>query len=288
MGREFKPWVYTKLPAYAQLARPFTLIAPFFAGVFGALAPLKSFGFEEFKVAIYVGVTLALLQAAGQVINQYADAELDRFAKPYRPIPSGRVSRDEALGLGVLLLIAGLARGFLVTPVFGVVCTVLAFMSVYYSLPPFSPRRVSALLNTAWLALARGFLPVVAVWSVYGDVYDSIPYATVATVWVLAFQPTKDIGDAVYDTMFGVKTIPNTYGLKWFRRWCVANTVLLVTLILLFRLYVFTLLVPLAIFNIIALGKTSKLVENNLAWAGFYTGLAVFYVLLFANTRLEI
>ena len=82
---------FGRLVGYIQLVRPFTLVAPILAGIFGVLAPINNIDFQTFLVAIYVGVTLALAQAAGQCLNQYADVELDKVVKPYRPIPSGLI-----------------------------------------------------------------------------------------------------------------------------------------------------------------------------------------------------
>jgi geranylgeranylglycerol-phosphate geranylgeranyltransferase len=57
----------------------------------------------------------ALVAAAGNVVNDYFDAEIDRINKPRRPIPSGRMSRAEsrryALLLALLSLIAAAAAG---------------------------------------------------------------------------------------------------------------------------------------------------------------------------------
>src|SRR5713226_483666 len=60
--------------------------------------------------------TLALLLAAsaclysgGMVWNDFFDVEQDRRERPYRPLPSGRITRRAAALLGVALLVAGLA-----------------------------------------------------------------------------------------------------------------------------------------------------------------------------------
>ena len=149
-----------RLTAYIQLIRPFTLIAPIIAGLIGTLTPAENIGLDEVKIAIYAGVTLALLQASGQVINQYVDYELDKMCKPYRPIPRGDVGRDEALGLGILLMWIGIMRGFWISLTFGTLSMLLAFMAVYYSLTPFSPRRISPIYNTLWLALSLSLIHI--------------------------------------------------------------------------------------------------------------------------------
>lgn len=44
----------------------------------------------------------------GMVFNDVFDVEQDRRERPHRPIPSGRVSRRTAIGLGIVLLLLGM------------------------------------------------------------------------------------------------------------------------------------------------------------------------------------
>src|SRR5439155_8490530 len=50
----------------------------------------------------------ACLYSAGMVWNDFFDVEQDRRERPFRPLPSGRVSRAAAATLGTILLLAGL------------------------------------------------------------------------------------------------------------------------------------------------------------------------------------
>jgi 4-hydroxybenzoate polyprenyltransferase len=60
-------------------------------------------------------LTSALLYEAGMVLNDALDATVDRVERPERPIPSGRVARSTALGVGWLLLAGGVAMAGLVS-----------------------------------------------------------------------------------------------------------------------------------------------------------------------------
>jgi 4-hydroxybenzoate polyprenyltransferase len=53
-------------------------------------------------------LTSACLYSAGMVWNDYFDVEQDRRERPFRPLPSGQVTRRQAAGLGVGLFAAGL------------------------------------------------------------------------------------------------------------------------------------------------------------------------------------
>ena len=264
------------------------MLAPLFAGIFGVLAPVKDLAFSHFLTAVYVGVTLALSQGCGQALNAYSDVELDKIVKPYRPLPSGLVSREEALGLAWILAGFAVARAFTLSTFFGLMVLVLLFFAVFYSLSPFSPRRVNALLNTAWMAVSRGFLPMFAVWSIYGGVGAALPYAVLAFLWVFGFQASKDVPDMEGDKMFGINTIPNTYGRKGLLAVMAVSTVLFAVTAVTFKAYIMLPLVFLAAFAIATVQKQSALTENTYSWFAFYTGLALLYVLLFLGSRFSL
>jgi len=272
-----------RLSAYIQLVRPFTLLAPLFAGIFGVLAPVREITFQHILTAIYVGVTLALAQGAGQCLNQYADAELDKIVKPYRPIPSGAIDREEALGVSLLLILIAVARAFTINTFFGLVTVVLVFFAVFYSLAPLSPRRVHPVLNLSWMAFSRGFLPMFAVFSVYGTIESAWKYSVLTFLWVMGLQSTKDVPDIEGDLKFGIKTIPNSYGLKGQIITTTICMFLYTACTLIFSLYPMLMLVPLFVIAIFSLKRRAILTENTMAWTIFYVGLALIYIVIFVS-----
>lgn len=283
------PWLsrrFGRLPAYIALLRPFTLVAPLVAGVIGVMTPIRQITFNNIETAVYIGITLALCQGAGQCLNQYADAELDKQIKPYRPIPSGLVSREEALGLSWLLAIFAVGRAFTIGTFFGLMVLVLLFFAVFYSLAPFSPRKLDPLVNTAWMAVSRGFIPMYVVWSIYGDTGTGLRYAVLALLWVMGFQATKDIGDSDGDRRFGIKTIPNVYGIRGLIFTMGVCTVVYTAMAMYFGLYLMLLVLPLAAVAMFTINKKSGLTENNISWTCFYLGLASLYILMFVSFHL--
>ena len=94
-----------KLGAYLELIRPFTLLAPIFGGLGGSLLALTVQDFVGFDwgTLIYGVSTLVLLNAASNCMNASYDAHIDGINKPYRPIPRGLVTSDEASSLAFLL-----------------------------------------------------------------------------------------------------------------------------------------------------------------------------------------
>jgi len=57
---------------------------------------------------IIAGISAGMITAGGNVINDYFDFEIDKINKPERPIPSGRISRSDALMLSFALFLIGL------------------------------------------------------------------------------------------------------------------------------------------------------------------------------------
>jgi geranylgeranylglycerol-phosphate geranylgeranyltransferase len=261
-----------KIAAYIALVRPFTLVAPLFAGFFLTIA---SGGVSYITLArgVYVGLTLALAQACGQVVNQVVDRELDMLTKPYRPIPQGRVTVEEAMGLAWLLGVAAVGRAFTISLYFGLMTCLMLFFAVFYSLPPLSPRRVNPWLNHLWVSFSRSVVPVLAVMGANGW-----KYALLAFVWAFGWQGTKDIADAEGDRLFGIKTLANTYGVTALRVLSTVSLLLYFAVCAYMEMPIFMLLVPLGLYGLLKYTSPWR-GENTVAWAVYYVGLGLITVL---------
>lgn len=73
-----------------------------------SLAGAAAAGFPYGARTAVTPLASACLYWAGMALNDYADRDLDRVERPERPIPSGRVTPSEALGLAAGLTAAGL------------------------------------------------------------------------------------------------------------------------------------------------------------------------------------
>jgi hypothetical protein len=95
----------SRLRAYAQLVRlpnVFTAVADIALGAL-AVGGLPS----RWLPFLLVALTSVCLYSAGMVWNDYFDVEQDRKERPFRPIPSGRISRSAAARFGTALFAAG-------------------------------------------------------------------------------------------------------------------------------------------------------------------------------------
>src|SRR3954470_12055919 len=97
--------------ASAQLVRlpnVFTAVADIFLAGVTTGAALDHFGPWSLLV-----LASALLYSAGMVWNDYFDLEQDLRERPFRPLASGRVTKQAAFLLGTLLVVAGLVAAAL-------------------------------------------------------------------------------------------------------------------------------------------------------------------------------
>lgn len=95
-----------RLLPYAQLVRlpnVFTALADIALGALAAGAfPVQWLSF------LMLALASGCLYSSGMVWNDYFDIEQDRKERPFRPLPSGRVSRFTAMILGISLMAAGI------------------------------------------------------------------------------------------------------------------------------------------------------------------------------------
>jgi chlorophyll synthase len=262
---------------FLELGRPFTMLSAFLVGVF--LGLIVDAGWSS----ILLGLLFSAAQGFGQAVNQITDVEIDRINKPYRPIPSGRITPEKAMdyaliyyGLGLLFSIPLGVRGY-------ISYLLVSFFAFFYSAKPLRMKEAGAWSSLIWQALSRGFLPPVIAAFIFKANYGIITLSVLAFMWVLALQSTKDFGDIEGDKKQGVKTLPIVYGVDGARK-IMSFLILSYTLVLLLfisrGLIPKTLagLVPVALLALYGVGYSSP-TENNFGWNLFYIGLALHYVL---------
>src|SRR5262245_15935378 len=106
-----------RVRAYAQLVRlpnVFTALADIALGALATRALP-----EKWPPFLLLSTASACLYSGGMVWNDFFDVDQDRRERPFRPIPSGRVSRRAAALLGIGLLAAGVAFAGLVDGFWG-------------------------------------------------------------------------------------------------------------------------------------------------------------------------
>lgn len=286
-----------KFRGYMDLIRPFTLLAPFFVSLFIMFASLiynDRFGeFPNWWIIIgQAALTLAFLNAASNALNQSTDVEADKISKPYRPIPLGIVSADEARSIAYIFYLFALLRALTINLWFGLFVFLIMLFTVIYSLPPRMKRFL--FINQLWIALSRGLFGILASWSIFGDPFQKEPWMIggIAFVYFIGAMTTKDIVDADADTKTGTHTLINTFGVKKaafislpflilpfiFVPFFVYYNILPYYLILL----TFFIIPSFVIFYLMLKQSQSKTLENTQAWSLMYITY-LFYAIGFAS-----
>ncbi len=151
---------------YLKLIRPLNCAM----GALGTLAAVFISGGGPIDGYVLGAVTASLAMAAGNVLNDYTDVEIDGIAHPDRPLPSGRIGRQRALYLSTaLFLLAVLASLPLGVSVFIIVLINVSLMVAYETVAKKNPAGnmiISYLVGSIFLfggaiaGRARGALPL--------------------------------------------------------------------------------------------------------------------------------
>jgi len=88
---------------YFEITRPLTSFLAALGAVIGAV--ISGLPFSGFYFLIFLVVFL--LSSAGMVINDYYDIEIDKINAPQRPLPSGRIKKEDAFIFSLFLFTLG-------------------------------------------------------------------------------------------------------------------------------------------------------------------------------------
>jgi 4-hydroxybenzoate polyprenyltransferase len=167
-------------------------------------------GRPDLRVVLVIVAGVILMRAAGCVINDYADRTFDPHVERtrQRPIASGAVSPNEALGLFVALCLLAFSLVLLLNPLAVLLSLVGAFLAASY---PFTKRYTH--LPQAYLGLAFGWAVPMAFAAQTGSVPGiawPIYFATI--LWALVYDTMYAMVDRDDDIKVGVKSTAILFG----------------------------------------------------------------------------
>ncbi len=215
-----------KIKAYMMLTRPHNLLATIITTLIGWLIIFTKTQCNVINPILPV-LTVMLAAASGYVINDYFDAEVDTVNKPYRPIPSGAVSRVEALIFSIVLALIAVALSLMSGPIsftFVILNIVLLFAYSY------KLKELGFLGNV--VVAFEGAASIV-----YGGLATSEPLGRIelvnqtylpalyAFLLLLGREVVKTIEDYRADALRNVKSLPRVLGIR--RASVVASIILL-------------------------------------------------------------
>jgi geranylgeranylglycerol-phosphate geranylgeranyltransferase len=196
-----------------SLAGLFTLTRPLnavTAGLAAIVAYLIATG-TVMPAALLLFSVVTLVTAAGNVINDYFDVEIDRVNRPDRPIPSGQVGLPAARAYAVTLFLAGILVCFFTNALCIAIAVFNSLLLIGYAArlkrtPLFGNITVSYLAASMFLfGGALGGLP---------ELLHVMPFAVMTFFAMLARELVKDGEDVEGDKVSGAVTIPIRYGMK--------------------------------------------------------------------------
>ena len=211
---------------YVELARPFNATIAAFSALLGALVVLGGDLLDMAYLApVALGMAVAfLVTAGGNALNDYMDADVDRAGHPGRPIPSGRLSRKQALWFaigcfvvaqplaGAIVSLSGTMRTLNPPGLFPLLVELLALGCLFaYELS----LKAKGLSGNLMVSLLSALTLLFGAACVVGPADPGL--RTVAVLFALAFfasagrEVTKDLEDVEADRGARV-TLPMTAG----------------------------------------------------------------------------
>jgi 4-hydroxybenzoate polyprenyltransferase len=191
------------------------------------LLPFSNLEFAGFVLSVI------LLAAAGNVINDYFDFELDKEFKPNRPLPNGLMSLDAAMYLHMVLVFSGIGLGFYLSYRNGnihlgylyLICTLLLY--IYSSFLKKTPlignivvAALSAFVFVLLLTFDADFLRLIHATNLFENTAYAWTvlllqmkfYAGFAFLTSLTRELIKDIEDREGDVAYKINTFAVQYG----------------------------------------------------------------------------
>lgn len=152
--------------------------------------------------------------AAGNVINDICDYDIDKINKPERPLPSGKISQKDAVAYYFLLSATGIALSLSVSPSFTAIAILNFIIAALYA---WKLKQIALVGNITDSFLASvTFIAGGLITGTYKDILTSpiLILAIIAFLTTMGREIFKDIEDIIGDKAAGAKTLPILAGNK--------------------------------------------------------------------------
>lgn len=216
--------------AYLEIIRPLNCLMAIFAVYIATLVAGLSI-YPSFLVLLGMLATF-LVCAGGMVINDYFDAQIDSINKPNRPIPSGKIKKNIALGYSIVLFVAGITLSYAINYYTLATAIAASLVLILYAWR----LKNTVLVGNMMISL------LVALTFIFGG-FIAMNYLPVLILAVLAFLANtgreiyKCVEDILGDKQAGTNTIAAAYGIVKSRQ--IATLFIIVAIILSFLPFFF-------------------------------------------------
>ena len=201
-----------KLFAHLETMRPYTLL---WCGLVSLLGACLLYGdLPPLKISLLVFFIPIMGWIAGLYLADYYDRTLDAIQKPYRPIPSGRISPREALVIGAVYAGIGLGLTLLFLPLINIALILVAGGLVLCYAKCTKARGLLGNFNRGAMTVITYLFGIFSLSS-----YSSIPLSLWMLSFVFFFHDTNSniigaIRDVQGDKTGGYATTPVLYGIR--------------------------------------------------------------------------
>jgi geranylgeranylglycerol-phosphate geranylgeranyltransferase len=195
----------SKATALIEICRPVNVVG---AAVLAVIGAFVAGGLTTEPVATaQAGTATGLALAAGNVVNDYLDREIDAINRPERPIPRGAVEPTVALVWAIVLFLGAVVSAVwlpieALVIAFVNVLFLITYTSLFKSLPAAGNIVVAYLVGSAFLFGAAAV----------NDTFAVLELAVLAGLATFAREVIKDVEDIDGDRSQGIRTLPIVIG----------------------------------------------------------------------------
>ncbi len=204
--------VHQMIRPYIDMVKYRSRVIIFFWGsMVGAILAGTDRGIQPLFPTIAGPLAMYFIGLFAYIYNDVLDLDADRINARNRPLPSGRVSKGQALKLAVASGVLGLALSLSLNPLVFAVVSFGIFLGYIYSTPPLSLKNYPL---SKWIiaSLWAGVASLGGSLAVSGITGKTLFAAILFIVQGLACSPLADVMDTEGDRKAGKKTIAVVLG----------------------------------------------------------------------------
>jgi len=193
-----------ELKAYLEISRPVNLLVASIAILITA-SMTKEMNYKIF----YAIISVVLITAGGNAINDYFDFEIDKINKPKRPLPSSRISLKGAYRYSMVMFIIGIIVAFMINLVCAIIAISASILLYFYA----KDLKNAGFPGNLAIAGLTGMAILYAGLSVSS--IDRICYISLFAFLInLGREIIKDVEDYEGDKSQNARTLPIKIGIK--------------------------------------------------------------------------
>ncbi len=201
----------SRLKDYLIMTKPYQTLMLVFTGLVGYLTAGRLLSVE----VLHLLGSMLLTIGGATLFNMWYDADIDSLMErtKHRPIPAGRVPRNEVLMVALVSSAVGLAWSFYLGVLYGLVALVGFFFNVFvYTL--WTKRRTP--WSILWGGIA-GAMPILGGRVLATGRIDTLGLllALIVLLWVPIHNVTFEVRYREDYAQAGVPVLPNVYGIRF-------------------------------------------------------------------------